>query len=147
MKYKQRVWIMYNTVFSLSYLTVKELSTEEHFIIWTAKLNQHIYFKGILISKFKSKDLLLWKRDSSFVSTEDENLCFPSRLMWFDGPRPLKGHHEHPKIILPNKKQEAVLEGTIFKFPNIVYKCLVTFRGGYAIDICIGMDLGLLIQI
>ena len=43
-------------------------------IVWAAKLNQHIYFKGILISKFGSRDLLLWKRGSYFVSTEDENL-------------------------------------------------------------------------
>ena len=32
-------------------------------------------------------------------------------------------------------------------FPNIVYKCFFTFKRGYAIEICIGMNLGLLIQI
>ena len=61
-------------VFSLNFLTVKELSTERHFIVWAAKLNQHICSKGILILKFKSRDMLLWKRGFSFVFTEDENL-------------------------------------------------------------------------
>ena len=48
-------------VFSLKFLTVKELGT------------QHIYFKAILTSEFESKNMLLWKRGSSFISTEDEN--------------------------------------------------------------------------
>ena len=74
MKYTQRVWIMYIIVFSLNFLTMKELSTERNFIVWAAKLNQPIYFKGILIPKFESKDMLLWKSRSSFVSTEDENV-------------------------------------------------------------------------
>ena len=46
MENSQSVWIMYIIVFSLIFLAVKELSTERHFIVWTAKLNQH---KGILI--------------------------------------------------------------------------------------------------
>lgn len=37
--------------------------------------------------------------------------------------------------------------GTMPIFVNIVYRCSVTFKRGYAIEICIGMDLGLLIQI
>ena len=62
-----------------------ELMTERHFIVLAAKLNQHIYFNDILTLKFESKDMLLWKRDSAFVFTEDENLWIPSILMWFDG--------------------------------------------------------------
>ena len=62
---------MYIIVLTLNFLTVKELSTERHFTVWTVKLNQH---KGILTSNFESKDMLLWKRDSVFISTEDENL-------------------------------------------------------------------------
>ena len=57
---------------------------------WAAKLNQHIYFKGILTSEFESKNMLFWKRGGSFVSTEDENLWITSRLMWFDGPKPFE---------------------------------------------------------
>ena len=65
-----------------------ELSTERHFIVWADKLNHHIYFKGILTSEFGSKDMLIWKRGSAFLSTEVDNLWISSRLMWFDGPRP-----------------------------------------------------------
>ena len=61
MKYTQRIWIMYIIVFSFNFLTEKELS------------NQHIYFKGSLSSKFEFKDMLLWKRGSSFDSKEVEN--------------------------------------------------------------------------
>ena len=74
-------------VFYLNFLTVKELSTERYFIVWAAKPNQHVYYKGILTSEFGSKDMMLWKRGSSFVSTEDENLWNPSRPMWCDESR------------------------------------------------------------
>ena len=90
MENSQRVWIMHTIVFSLNFLTVSELSTERHFIVWAAKLNQHTYHKGILTSGFESKDMLLWKRGSAFISTEDENLWINSRLMWFDVPRSLQ---------------------------------------------------------
>ena len=65
-------------MFSLNFLTVNKLSKERHFIVQAAKLNQHIHFKGILTSKSGSKDMLLWKRSSAFVSTEDENLWINS---------------------------------------------------------------------
>ena len=39
------------------------------------------------------------------------------------------------------------MEKTMPIFPNIVYKCLFTFKGEYDIEIFIGMDLGLVIQI
>ena len=68
MEYTQRVWIVYVIVFPLNFLTVKELSTERNFSVWTAKLNQHVYHKGKLTSEFVSKDMLFWKRGSSFVS-------------------------------------------------------------------------------
>ncbi|KAL6084029.1 hypothetical protein STEG23_029944, partial [Scotinomys teguina] len=42
----------------------------------------------ILISKFGSKDMLLWKRGFAFVFTENENLWIGSRLIWFEHPRP-----------------------------------------------------------
>ena len=70
MEHTQRVWIMYIIVFYY-YLTVKELSTERHFIIWAVKINQHICSKGIMTSKFVSKDVLLWKRGL---------LLFPQRM-------------------------------------------------------------------
>ena len=79
---------MHIIVFSLNFLTA-----ERHLFLGIAKLNQHIYFKGILTSVFESEDMSLWKRGSAFISTEDENLWIPSRLMWFDGIRTL-----HPPI-------------------------------------------------
>ena len=69
MENTQRDWIRHIIVFSLNFLI-----TERHLILKTAKLNQNIYFKGILTLEFGSKDMLLWKRGSSFVLTEDENL-------------------------------------------------------------------------
>ena len=50
---------MYIIVFYLNFLTVKEFSTARHFIVWAAKLNQPMYFKDFLTSKFGSKNLLL----------------------------------------------------------------------------------------
>ena len=69
---------MYVIVFSLNFLTA-----ERHLILGTAKINQHIRFKVFLTSKLGSNDMLLWKRGSSLVSTEDENLWIHSRLIWF----------------------------------------------------------------
>ena len=74
-------------MFSLRFLTEKELSTGRHFIVWAAKLNQHVYDKGNLTSKFESRDMLHWKWGVDFVSTEDENLCAASTSIWFDRSR------------------------------------------------------------
>ena len=87
MENSQRVWILY-IVFSLKFLTVKELSTERHLIIWAAKLNQNGYHKGTITSKFGSKDMMLWKRGSSFVFTEDETLWIASIPIWYNRPCP-----------------------------------------------------------
>ena len=35
---------------------------------------QERYFENTLASKLKSKGMLLWRRDSAFVSTENERL-------------------------------------------------------------------------
>ena len=67
---------------------MKELSTERHFIIWAAKLNQNGYHKGIMTSEFGSKNMMLWKRGSAFVFTEDETLWIASILIWYDRPHP-----------------------------------------------------------
>ena len=79
MENAQRVWIMYIIVFSFNFLDCRETFYSE-----AVKVNQH---KGILTSKFGSKDMLLWKRGSAFVSTGNESLWIPSRLVWFDGTR------------------------------------------------------------
>ena len=79
MENSQSIWIMYIFVFSLNFLTA-----ERHLFLGAAKLNQH---KGILTSKFASKDMLLWKRCSSFAAIEDKMLSIAFRLMWFDQGR------------------------------------------------------------
>ena len=48
---------------------------------------------------------------------------------------PLKGLREHPQDYFIQQKAGNNLERTMPKFPNIVYKCLDTFKGGYAIDL------------
>ena len=99
-----------------------------------------------MISKFGSKNMLLWKR-GSFVFT-DENLWIASRPIWFDGTRhPEKFMNTPTKKILRSINSRKQFVESMPIFPNIVYKCLFTFKGGYAIEICIGVDLGLLIQI
>lgn len=55
----------------------------KHLIINTTALIQPIYFESALTLKFKSKDMLLWKRGSGFVSTKYWKLI-PSSLKWFD---------------------------------------------------------------
>lgn len=76
---------MYTIVFSLNILTVNKITAERHLVVGDAKLNQH---KGTLTSKFGSMDmLLLWKRGSASVFTEDEKLWIPFRLIWFDRVR------------------------------------------------------------
>ena len=78
-------------VFSLEFLTVKELNTERHFITWAAKLNQNGFHEGIMTSEFGSKDMMLWKGVSYFVFTEGESLWISSIPIWYDGPRPSEG--------------------------------------------------------
>ena len=95
MECAQRIWIIY-IVFSFGFLT-----GERHLITGTAK-------KGILTLNYGSKDMLLWKRGSVFVSTEDENLWIPYRLMWFIGTRTPERSPLTSKITSLNKKQKAV---------------------------------------
>ena len=54
MEYTQRAWIIR---FSLNFLTA-----ERRLILGTAKINQHICFKGFLTSEFESKDMLFGKQ-------------------------------------------------------------------------------------
>ena len=75
-------------VFSLKFLTVKELNTKRHFIMWVAKLIQHICYTDILTSGCGSKNMMLWKGGSSFVFTEDETLWIASIPIWYDRPCP-----------------------------------------------------------
>lgn len=62
---------MHTIMFSLNFLTVNEVTSERHWIVWATKLNRHIYIKSALPSKFKFKGMLLWK---------DFCFCFHRRL-------------------------------------------------------------------
>ena len=77
---------MYAVLLALNCLTAEKITTTDQRN--AAALIQIIYFKNSLTPKFKSKDKLLGKRISNFVSTENEKLWIPSRLMWFDQARP-----------------------------------------------------------
>ena len=75
MENTQRVWIIHVIIFSFN------LTAERHLFLGAAKINRHIYFKGILSSKFEFKDRLLWKKGSAFVYTKGRNLWVPFRLI------------------------------------------------------------------
>ena len=84
MESTERIWILYDIILSLYELTAEQIIT---FKRNAAGLIKFIYFKNALTSKFKSKDKLLGKRISIFISIENEKLWIPSRLTWFDQVR------------------------------------------------------------
>lgn len=59
----QRIWILYVIVLSLNCLMAREgaIAAKRHLIINAAGLIQPTYFEKALTSKFKSKDMLLWR--------------------------------------------------------------------------------------
>ena len=56
------------------------IAAKRHLIINATGLIQHTYFENALILKFKSKDMLLWRRSFAFVSTGNERLWIHSGL-------------------------------------------------------------------
>ena len=66
----QGVWILYGTLLTLNILDAKEQknSCGETLDMETAELNQSIYFKDALTSKWKSENKLLWGRGYDFFS-------------------------------------------------------------------------------
>ena len=57
---------------------------------------------------------------------------------------PSKGCREHlRRKYFTQQKAGSCVDKTTPIFPNIVYKCLFTFKGGYAIEIFIDVDLAL----
>lgn len=89
----QRVWTLYGVVLTLNCLNADEQMTaaERHGIVkGTAELNQPRYFRDVLTLKWKSKNVLHWGRGYAFVSTGNERLWIPSRLIdtRFDWGRP-----------------------------------------------------------
>ena len=90
MENTQRILILYAIMLSLNCLNAEEgaKATKRYLFINAAELIQHRYFENTLTSEFGSKDMILWKRVSSFVFTEDETLWIASIPIWYDRPHP-----------------------------------------------------------
>ena len=91
MENTQRILILYPIMLSLNRLNAEEGATaaKRYLLINAAELIQDRYFENTLASKLKSKGMLLWRRDSAFVSTENERLWIHSELkISFDQGRP-----------------------------------------------------------
>ena len=58
----------------------------------TSKLNQPVYFKDVLTSQWKPGDVLCWEKHLSLVSTGDEKLWIPSKLIkiCFEKEKPIE---------------------------------------------------------
>ena len=103
MKNTQRILILYAIMLSLNCLNAEEGATASKGLLFinAAEFIQDRYFENTLTSKFKSKCMLLWRRDFAFVSTENERLWIHSEIrkirfhkwrppektpIWRDGP-------------------------------------------------------------
>ena len=71
MKNTKKILILYVIMLSLNCLIVEEGATAAKGLLFinAAELTQDRYFENTLASKLKSKGLLLWRRDFTFVST------------------------------------------------------------------------------
>ena len=144
MESTEKLWILYAVLLSLNCLTAEEITTDKKKCCW----NNSIYiFKKCFDTKIYIQGQVTGKRISIFVSTENEKLWIPSRLIWFDEARP----PESAPLVIQHSKQlvqssladysqdfcvflgypwqhplpaEICLERMMPKFPNIVYKCL-----------------------
>ena len=67
--------------------------------------------------------------------------------MWFDAKRLPERSMWTPENYFAQQKAGSSRERTTPITPNIAYKCLFTFKGEYYVEICIDMDLYLMIQI
>ena len=68
------------------------MAAERHWIMEkSAELNKLMYFKDMLTSQWKPGDMLLWGRGFALVSTGEEKLCIPSKLIKvrFEEEKPL----------------------------------------------------------
>ena len=92
MENTQRILILYAIMLSLNCLNAEEGATaaKRYLLINAAESIQERYFENTLASKLKLTGMLLWRRDSAFVSTENERLWIYSELrkIIFDQGRP-----------------------------------------------------------
>ena len=92
MENTQRILILCVIMLSLNCSNAEEGATVDIRLLFinAAELTQDRHFENTLASKLKSKGMLLWRRDSAFVSTENERLWIYSELrkIIFDQGRP-----------------------------------------------------------
>ena len=92
MENTQRILILFAIMLSLNCLKAKEGATaaKRYLLINAAESIQERYFENTLASKLKLTGMLLWRRDSAFVPTENETLWIYSeiRKITFDQGRP-----------------------------------------------------------
>ena len=76
---------LHNALLSLNFLNANKKGTktaERHWIMEkTSELNQPVYFKDVLTSQWKPGDVLRWGRGFVLVSTGEEKLWIPSKLI------------------------------------------------------------------
>ena len=76
---------LHNALLTLNFLDANEKGTiaaERHWIMEkSTELNQPVYFKDVLTSQWKPRDVLHWGRGFVLVSTGEEKLWIPSKLI------------------------------------------------------------------
>ena len=86
---------LHNALLTLNFLNANEKGTtaaERHWIMEkSAELNQLVYIKDVLTSQWKPGDVLHWGRGFALVSTGEEKLWIPSKLIKvrFEEKKPL----------------------------------------------------------
>lgn len=83
MENTQGVWILCVIVLTLNILIADKqmIAAKRHCIVKAARLNQSIHVKIVLTSKCKSKNVLYWGKDYTFISIGNERLWIYSRLV------------------------------------------------------------------
>lgn len=76
---------LHSALLTLNFLNADEQNStaaERHWIVEkTAELNQPAYIKDILTSEWKMGNVLRWGRGFAYVSTGEEKLWVPSKLI------------------------------------------------------------------
>ena len=76
---------LHNHLLTLNFLNANEKGTTAAKGCWiiekSSELNQLVYFKDVLTSQWKPGDVLHWGRHFALVSTEEEKLYIPSKLI------------------------------------------------------------------
>ena len=76
---------LHNALLTLNFLNADDNGQTAAERPWTpektAELNQPVYFKDVLTSVWKTGYVVRWGRGCAFVSTGEENLWIPSKLI------------------------------------------------------------------